>query len=372
MSVQLDRQARPGEAKLNSLRERMDASGIDAVLVISPANIGYLTGLQLKPSERLTALLISTQNATAIVPALEIEAVQGALTDEFVCTPWLDHDGPGGALADVLRGAGARVGIERRQLTVEQLDLVRELSPDSEFIGCDGIFAALRIRKSPDELRHLAAAASIVDGAIEAVAAEILPGRLELDVVADSRQHLEGRGADLVPEPVILGGARSALPHGRSGRFSIQPGDLVVVDLRAIASGYWADITRTFVVGAKPTSQQLRLYDTVRLAREAALKAVRPGSRCADVDGAAREVISKAGFGHYFVHRTGHGLGVEGHEPPFLTGSSNEILEEGTVITIEPGIYIPGYGGLRLEDDFVIGSSGPEHLTASALELEVG
>jgi Xaa-Pro dipeptidase len=264
---------------------------------------------------------------------------------------------------------GPAIGFERRSLTVEQFELIESVAPGATLIGCDELISALRAVKSDDEVAHIRSAARIVDQVIDEVSSSILVGSPETEVARECRGLLEARGAEVSAEPVVLAGSRSALPHGRSSTEPIRGGDLVVVDLRALIEGYWADITRTVVAGSDTDERQQQLHEIVLAARLAALGAVRVGNPCSQIDVSARRVIEDAGFGQYFSHRTGHGLGLEPHEPPFLTNSNTDLLEEGMVITIEPGIYIPGYGGVRVEDDFLVGSDGPEPLTTAPLGM---
>jgi Xaa-Pro aminopeptidase len=171
--------------------------------------------------------------------------------------------------------------------------------------------------------------------------------------------------------PAVLTGANSALPHGSSGGRELAPGDLLIVDIGAAVGGYHADITRTYVVAAEPDARQLELFEVVREAQRAGIAAARPGTPCREIDRAARSVIETAGFGAFFVHRTGHGLGLDVHEPPSLHAQNDEQLLEGAVITVEPGVYLPGYGGVRIEDDVVVTASGPEVLTRAPVGLEI-
>jgi Xaa-Pro aminopeptidase len=171
--------------------------------------------------------------------------------------------------------------------------------------------------------------------------------------------------------PAVLSGENSALPHGSSGRRELAPGDLLIVDIGAAVGGYHADITRTYVVGAEPDARQRELFEVVREAQRAGIAAAMPDTPCREIDRAARSVIEAAGLGANFVHRTGHGLGLEVHEPPSLHARNDERLAEGAVITVEPGVYFPDYGGVRIEDDVVVTASGPEVLTRAPIGLEI-
>jgi Xaa-Pro dipeptidase len=178
-------------------------------------------------------------------------------------------------------------------------------------------------------------------------------------------------GATSLPfEPIVLIGPRSALPHGAPGDRSVQPGDLLLFDFGVSVDGYASDITRTFAVG-QLDDELRRAYDAVKRANEAGRKAARPGVEIQEVDRAARKVIADAGYGQYFTHRTGHGLGLEDHEPPFACEGDTTILEPGMTFTVEPGVYLPGKGGVRVEDDVVITQDGSESLTTFDRELRI-
>jgi Xaa-Pro dipeptidase len=183
-------------------------------------------------------------------------------------------------------------------------------------------------------------------------------------------QRLRAEGGDsLAFEPLVLTGARSALPHGRPGATELAEADLLIIDIGVTVDGYCADITRTFVVGAEPDERQREIFDTVHAAQRAGIAAARAGVPARAVDEAARRLIGDAGFGPNFIHRTGHGLGLELHEPPYLTSKSDEPLVPGMVATVEPGIYIEGWGGVRIEDDIVIREAGADVLTSAPISL---
>jgi Xaa-Pro dipeptidase len=354
-----------------ALRAAMHVRDLDAVVLVGHANIRYVTALSLKPSERFAAAVVLGSGPVRIVlPAMEEQAARSLVPTAVECHAWLDEDGPKRALADSMRGReGPAIGFERRSLTVEQFELIESVAPGATLIGCDELISALRAVKSDDEVEHIRSAARIVDDVIENLTPSLGLGNTESEVASECRRLLEARGAEVSADPVVLAGSRSALPHGKSSAELIRAGDLVIVDMRAVIQGYWADITRTFVAGKNADERQKQLHDIVLSARFAALEAVRVGNPCSQVDLSARQVIEDAGFGQYFSHRTGHGLGLEPHEPPFLTSANTDLLEEGMVITIEPGIYIPGYGGVRVEDDFLVGPDAPEPLTSAPLGI---
>jgi Xaa-Pro dipeptidase len=259
------------------------------------------------------------------------------------------------------------IGVEYRSLTLAQRELVREAAPALDVVDGESVIARARLLKRPEELDALRRAAAILDQAFARLADEALvPGRTELDVSSDCARFVrEGGGQTSGFDPIVLTGPRSALPHGKPGETELARGDLVIVDFGAIVDGYYSDATRTFVLDREPDGRQRELLGVVQAAERAGIEAARTGAEARDVDRAARTVIADAGYGEYFVHRTGHGLGLEVHEPPWLTSANAERLETDMVVTVEPGIYIPEYGGIRIEDDVRI-DDPPDVLTHAA------
>lgn len=338
---------------------------LQALALVGSSNIAYFCGFRTVPYERLIALVVTDSGELRlVVPSLEEEAALAAIPDTAHCIVWRDEDGPSAALAQAFAGLAGPVGVEHDQLTLAQLALFRGSAPGIEFIDGGKLVASARIRKATDELDSLRRACAILDSAMERLGAESLqPGRTEIDVAADCARFVREAGGDTRGfDPIVLTGARSALPHGRAGMSRLTDGDLLVVDFGLSIDGYYADSTRTFVIGSPPDGRQRELFEVVRSAEKAGIEAARPGAAARDVDRAARTVIEEAGYGAYFVHRTGHGLGLDVHEPPWLTGSNEEALELDMVVTVEPGIYIPGYGGIRIEDDVRV-DDPPEILT---------
>jgi Xaa-Pro dipeptidase len=230
------------------------------------------------------------------------------------------------------------------------------------------IAARMRAVKDPDELAALKRAAHIVDIGIAAAASAIAPGITEREVAAAAERAMLAAGADSVPFNAVLAGANSALPHGQTGDYEMREGDMVICDIGATYRGYNGDITRTFAVG-KPTPEMARIYGVVYEANRAACQAARPGVTGEQLDSVARDAITRAGFGEYFTHRTGHGLGLEIHEEPYIVQGAKKPLEAGMVFTIEPGVYIPSVGGVRIEDDLALAGDGHLVLTAFPREL---
>jgi Xaa-Pro dipeptidase len=346
--------------------------GFDCLLLTSPPTIAYVSGFHAKPYERLIAALVPADGPVRlVVPSLEEEAARAASDGEARLYVWRDEEGPVAALTAALERAGLRVGIEKAHLTVQHFEHVSS-QPGIRLDGCDALITRLRMTKDADELELHRRAAAVVDRALARLASEIEPGRTEADLASALAQILRAEGADDVGfAPAVLAGENSALPHGSPGRRELASGDLLIVDIGAAVGGYHADITRTYVVGTEPNARQRDLFELVREAQQAGIAAAKPGTPCCEVDRAARSVIEAAGLGAHFVHRTGHGLGLEVHEPPSLHARNTEQLPEGAVITVEPGVYLPGYGGVRIEDDVAVTASGPDVLTRAPIGLEI-
>jgi Xaa-Pro dipeptidase len=359
-------------SRLEAVQAAAGQEGFDALVLVGPPHLAYVAGFHATPHERLIALVVPRHGPLRlVVPSLEEEAARAAAPDAEL-EVWRDETGPADALANALAGLadGARVGIEKSRLPVATYELAASLAPNASFGDADPLLRRLRIVKDEAELELFRRAGAAIDRAIEALAPGLRAGRTEAEVSAEAGRLAAEAGSEKIAfGPAVLTGPRSALPHAAAGAAVLQDGDLVIVDFGAVVGGYSSDITRTFVVGGQPDARQQELFDVVRAAQRAALDAVRPGVPCAEIDRTARAVIRDAGLGEYFVHRTGHGLGLEIHEPPYLDGGNEEPLGAGMVITVEPGVYVPGYGGVRIEDDAVVTADGVELLTRAPVSL---
>jgi Xaa-Pro aminopeptidase len=268
------------------------------------------------------------------------------------------------------RGPCSRVGIEGEHLTVaERLRLAAMLPSGFHLKPAPSLVERQRMVKDEEEIEHLRSAvllgATLMDVALEA----IRPGAKESDVAAEMEYEARSRGAERMSfETIIASGERSALPHGRASQALIPPEGFVVCDFGVILTNYCSDMTRTVYVG-RPQEQACRLYAAVRASQQAGVEAVRPGISTGEVDQAARKVLQKEGLGRFFTHSTGHGVGLEIHEAPRVAAGLNEILRPGMVITIEPGAYLPGKWGVRIEDMVVVTEHGCEILTPTSKEL---
>jgi len=329
----------------------MASHDLDAALVTRPVSIAYLTGVRVDPHERLMALAVERGRATLILPAIERENAERAKTDADIAS-WRDGEDPYLLVHDVLEGS-VRLGVEKEHMTLAVADVLRERLHTREMFDMAPEIRRLRRTKSPVELEKLAHAAAITDAATEEILSRLHGGQTELEVALAIGASIAAAGGTPAFETIVLSGANSALPHGRPSGQRLREGDLVLLDFGAAYDGYCADTTRVAVVGG-PTARQREIHGLVLAAHDAAIEVVRAGATTGDVDSAARKVIEAAGLGDRFFHRTGHGLGLEAHEDPSLDPGSKTVLEVGMVFTVEPGIYIPGWGGVRIEDDVVV------------------
>jgi Xaa-Pro aminopeptidase len=297
---------------------------------------------------------------TLIIPAIERENAERTQLDADIDS-WADGEDPYRLVHSVLHGS-VRVGVEKEHLTVAAAEALRERIGVREMVDVAREVRRMRRTKSQEELDKLQRAAAITDKATEEIMGWLRAGKSELEIAVALGGSIGARGGTLAFETLVLSGANSALPHGRPSGRQLVSGDLVLLDFGAAFEGYRADTTRVAVVG-EPTTRQREIHGLVLAAHDAAIEAVRAGVSTGEVDSAARGVIEAAGLGDRFFHRTGHGLGLETHEDPSLDPGSQTRLEVGMVFTVEPGIYIPGWGGVRIEDDVVVEEDGCRLLT---------
>lgn len=349
-------------SRLRTLQEAL-AEG-EALFVSSPISIFYLSGLLIHPGERFYGLLLTAKKAVLFVPQLEAEAAR-AFTGEVVS---IADDGDLGACLTQHRPTG-RLAVEKRHLTVERLELLQSCWQAKEVGDLSGRVEAMRLAKDESELSPMRRACRIIDEVVAWAQTQLQAGMTERQLVALIDQRLERHyGVGPAFPSLVQFGANSALPHGAPGERKLAQGDAVLLDIGARVDGYPSDITRTAFLGS--ASDTLRqVYQVVLEAHLAAAAQLRPGVAAKEVDKAARTVITAAGFGDNFTHRVGHGLGLEVHEPPSMHGQNSTPLAVGMVVTVEPGIYLPGLGGVRIEDDYLITPEGAERMTTADRQL---
>jgi Xaa-Pro dipeptidase len=346
------------------LRTWLAEAGADAAYISDPVSIAYLTSFRTDPHERLMGLGVTGGRALLIVPGLERESAEAAARGVEVLS-WRDGEDPFRLVAEAI-GSPRLLAVEKRHLTVA----VAEKLGAPRLLDAGDVLRRFRVRKSPAELEKLARAAQVTDLVTDRIGESLRAGQTEIAIGMTLASLMGAEGAKPAFESIVQSGPNSAQPHLRPTARRLQAGDLVLLDFGAAWDGYRADTTRMAVVG-EPDTRQRQLHQLVLDAHDAAIARVRPGVTAGEVDAAAREVIERAGQGAHFIHRVGHGLGLEVHEDPSLDPGSAIALEEGMVFTVEPGVYLPGWGGIRIEDDVVVEAGGGRLLTGADRSLRV-
>ncbi|OIR11283.1 MAG: hypothetical protein BEU05_00885 [Marine Group III euryarchaeote CG-Bathy2] len=351
--------------RLAQLREAMADAGLELLALVPGPNLRYLTGLQFHLSERPLLLLVPRRRRPVMVlPELERSRVE-ALECDLVT--YSDAAGPASAFEAAAAGLPpGRLGVEGRSLRFMELELLAQAKIGDERVDASMTLAQLRMRKSAAELTKMERAVALAEAAFREVQPSIRVGMRESELAAVLVQALYRAGSE--PElpfaPIVASGPNGAIPHHFPGDRKLAKGDMLIVDWGATCEGYFSDITRTFVVAAEPTQPQIEAHEAVRTASRAARTLAAPGILASEVDAAARNTLDGAGYGELFIHRTGHGLGLEVHEEPYINQNSAVALEPGMTFTVEPGVYIPSLGGIRIEDDVVITRDGSRSLTS--------
>ena len=355
----------PYEQRIARLREVMIARSVDAVLLSVGADLPYFTGYEAMPSERLTMMSIPREgDPSMVVPRLEAPRVEEGPFDLVV---WDESDDPVDLIGTQLSGA-SRIAVGDHTWAVFVLRLLETLGRP-ELVPASDLTGGLRMRKDSEEIALLRNAAHGVDRAIERIPSEVpFAGRTEAEISRQLQQLTVDEGHDSAAHAIVGSGPNGASPHHEPGDRVVVPGDVVVCDFGGRLGGYYSDCTRTFVVG-EPTSRHVEVHALVEASNAAGRAAVSPGVPCEDVDRAARRVIADAGFGANFVHRTGHGIGLEVHEHPYMVEGNSLPLEEGMTFSVEPGIYLPGEFGVRIEDIVVCGPEGADSLNLAPRKL---
>lgn len=347
--------------RLAKLRAWMAKESLDALVVSKSANMRYLTGFTGE------GLLVIDESAVICTDSrFSVQAAEEAPDAE--CLAGRDRHLVGAA--ERLSATGARkAGFEAEALTYAGFETLKEKAPDVELVPSRKVIENQRAVKDPAEIELIEAAAAIADRAFEAVRPRIQPGITEREAALELERHMILGGGDQPSFPTIIaGGPNGAKPHATPGERPLQEGDLVVLDWGIQAQGYCSDCTRTLMLG-EPDNRQREVYDAVRAAQLAALDAVAPGVPAREVDGGARDLLDERGLGEHFGHGVGHGVGLEVHELPAVGRRSEDDLEAGMVITIEPGVYIEGWGGVRLEELVLVTADGARVLTGAPYDL---
>jgi Xaa-Pro aminopeptidase len=351
------------------VRAMMRQESVDALVVSVGFDLPYLTGYHAMPLERLTALVVTASKATLVVPRLEAPRVT-VMNGVFELVAWGETEDPVAITARLI-GSSRRIAIGDQMWSRFLVELIRHL-PGREYVRAVDVVGPLRIAKDAAEVAALAAAGAAADSvAAQLQRGEIaLVGRTEAQVSADISARLIEAGHDVVNFAIVAAGENAASPHHHPGSRVIARGDIVLCDFGGTMNGYCSDITRCVHLG-EPPAEIARAWGDLRSAQEAGVAAGRIGSSCESVDKAARDVLVDAGWGDYFIHRTGHGIGMEAHEEPYMVSGNSLPIAAGHAFSVEPGIYVAGKWGMRLEDIVVATDAGPRRMNSAARDLIV-
>jgi len=358
--------------RISRAADEVGARGIDALLVTPSPDYAYLLGYHAPALERLTCLIIRAEGEPVLLlPRLEEPLARhelGSLADEIHLVPWDETDDPIRLVQTIVAGS-LRVALQDQMWARFALRLRAVLDP-AELVEAGPTMSALRRIKTPEEVERLRAAAASADAAMRAILGERLSGRTEAEVSRHIRGLLVAEGHDDAGFAIVASGPNAASPHHEAGERVIEVGDALVLDIGGTRAGYCSDTSRTAFVG-EPDPDFAALHAVLRQAQAAACEAVIPGVACSEIDDVARRIIDEAGYGEAFIHRTGHGIGMETHEEPYIVSSNPEPLQVGHAFSVEPGIYIPDTWGARIEDIVVCTDGGGERLNTTSTELYV-
>jgi Xaa-Pro dipeptidase len=362
--------------RFDRLNASLRTSELDAVILNPGPSLKHLTGLSFHLMERPVVLLFAKDQTPAIVlPELELQKV-ASLPYKLQVFAYPENpsewDNVFRKAVQALGLDGKRIGVEPRNLRLLEYGYVKNSAPEADYPDAGIVLADLRLRKDKTEVEAMRKAVKVAQSALEATIPLIKVGMAEKELSAELVTQLLKHGSE--PEmpfsPIVSGGPNSANPHASPTERKLQAGDLLVVDWGATHEGYISDLTRTFAV-VEVDEEYQKIHKIVQEANAAGRAAAKPGVPCANVDIAARDAIEKSGYGKYFTHRTGHGIGMEGHEEPYMRGDNMQILEPGMAFTVEPGIYLPGRNGVRIEDNVVITETGMDVLSDMPREIRV-
>jgi Xaa-Pro aminopeptidase len=352
----------PGEDRVNRLRSGFPET--DALLILNEKNIRYLTGFTGGDG----ALMVGPDWLTLLVDGRYTTQARAEAGGTEVCEFRKRVDG---IVATARRHGIGSAGFESPVLSVEEYLRLKGSLPEVDFLPLPDAFQLLRAVKDDGEIDRIREAARIAGEALAAVREMIRPGVREEEIALELEYRMRRGDAEQVSfETIVAAGANSALPHATPGRRAIADGDCVMIDFGAVCDGYHSDETCTFVVGRASESQR-EVYGLVREAHDRAIRAIRAGASCGEIDGIARSFLAEAGLGEAFSHGTGHGVGLDVHEAPRLAAGREEILRAGMVFTVEPGVYLPGLWGVRIEDTILVTEGGCEVLTATSKDLTI-
>jgi len=362
--------------RYSHFQEGMETQNVSLLALIPSPTFFYLSGLDFHLMERPVVGFFSPRGQPLlVVPELERERAESSSFECEVITYGESDASREAAFSQAVekvKGLSTKVGIEPLRMRAFEMQLLENANPEWSFTNAEVLLSELRIHKDEVEIESIRRAVIIAERALRQTLPQIRSGISERELAAELTIQLLKAGSepDLPFNPIVASGPNSALPHATPTDRDLETGDLLIIDWGARHNGYISDITRTFAIG-EIDPELMRIADIVATANNAGREAVSPGIPCGLVDKAAREVIDAAGFGEYFVHRTGHGIGLEAHEPPNIRAGEELVLAPGMTFTVEPGIYLPDRGGVRIEDDVVVTQSGAEILSSLPRQLEI-
>ena len=357
-------------ARIAKVQQGLAGAGLGLVALAPTDNLRWVLGFAPLYDERACLLLVTPTGVAMLMPSLNAEQARSE-APEIELVTWADDAGPATALVAALErvgGTGAPTVGADSEMRADHLLLLQAAIEGASWETAAAVMRPLREIKEPGELELLVASAHTADTAIEAAFAACRAGTSELEVAEIAAAAFREAGCQEVEFTIVASGPNGAFPHHHTGARVLGEGDAIVLDFGGVLAGYPSDITRMAYVGT-PSARYREVHGIVDRAVQAAMAAARPGVRCEEVDAAARAVIEQAGFGEYFVHRTGHGLGLSSHEPPWIARGETALLREGMVHSIEPGIYLPGEFGVRLEEIVRITADGCERFSELPRDL---
>lgn len=354
--------------RIKKIQEKLANENIDALLITSRENKRYLTNF----SGTTSWVVITADRSMILVDGrYTLQAAQEcpSLIEQTHITDFVDGF-PKELPAALQKLKVKRLGVEAHQMTLLEARRIEENNAGTTLVYTTGWVEAFRIKKDPEEIDRLRQAIAAAQNACAQTIKKIQPGMKEIDVARSLIDGLSEQACKESFDTIVASGERSAMPHGLPTSRKIQKGDVIVIDMGAIYEGYHSDLTRTVCVG-EPSEEQKKVFESLQKAQKAAYQLIRPGVSGKDVDAAARKVLQEDGYAEYFTHGLGHGIGLEIHEAPTLRKTGEHVLEAGMVVTVEPGVYIPGKFGMRLEDDVLVTEAGCDVLSSLPQQLNL-
>lgn len=355
--------------RISRLQDFMKTTGIDMAAITTRPNLHYFAGFVPHLDERFSALLISPNFTLWVAPALNIKEISEHTSIELI--DWSDEQGANHAIQKAMQKIGkVRVlAMDGGSRADALLQLQQAVTPET-CTTTDDLIASLRQLKNEDEITLLAAAAAQADQAMHTAINTCAIGVTEMEIAWAAEAYFRTHGAEMVDFTIVASGENGAFPHHHSSERKLQHGDAVVIDIGATLNGYKSDITRMVFLG-KPNEEFIHAYNSVLHANQNARLAVKPGITAAEIDQEARKTLEQVGLGKFFIHRTGHGIGLDGHERPWIMSGNSTPLQVGMTFSIEPGVYLPHKFGIRIEDIVVVTESGSQNLTQYSHELVI-